>query len=1217
MTLFANTAEGGTNGATLTAGTSGGSNGDAFSVVTPGSAGAITWETAAVYHGTLGYSFQQATSTNACLVAFTDSTPATSFAARCYIYITNMPDVTVQFPIKIRSGANVALAILNMNSDGTIFLTAGTSTGSNSAVALSGTTWYRVELTGTGFNSAATAMTANVYDGDTSTVVATATLSGATTADTVGIIWFGKANGLSTVQWYVDDIACNIGTSTELGVPDIVYTLNESIGTTDIGQQIDLEIDADDAVGVTDSITSTLTAAPVVQQFGVRTEILVGSSWVDVTNVTRLADGVQIKRGRGSEWGSVSPSSLSCTLDNRDNRFAVRNPASPFYGLVGRNTQVRVSAAGVNARLIIAGTGACAKALDTSGLSVTGDLDLRLDVNLSRWDGETSSSYADLMGKWQTVTASGSTFVAADQRSYWLGVNSSACLVLQWSTNGNGTTGLHTVTSTVPVPWPWTGRKAVRAALDVDNGASGNTVTFYTSTTLAGSWTQLGDPVVAAGTTSIYDSTAPVAIGNVDEWNETPNAVYAEVYGAEIRAGATVVANPDFTAQNVGTDAFADGTGVTWSMATVDGGTLARIDNRRYRFWGEVSSWASRWNLAGTDVRLPIDGSGILRRLQQGTPPVRSVMRRSCTGRTQAPYAYWPCEDGKSATNFASVGPRINSGTWDIPPMVFSGAVPTLASYADFPCSLPLPLVKSSRWFGKIATGHLLPGGGGSFSSTGPPHVLRFLCHVPSGAITGTQSLVLMWTAISTLPYWEVLWNAGQFELRGSDGTLASVFTAGPSGADYTDKNVRVSLYLSQSGSDIAYSLNAQVVGEATETVIVSGTRTSQIIGGASELWINYYEASLGDTSLGHFIVDSFLPVAGTDSAAQITNEVNSWADEPAGHRIRRVCAQEGINFVGIGNLSRTRLMGPQRIADLSSLLSDCEAVDGGQLYEPRELFGLGYVVREAEQMRPTTVTLSHISGEADITPVEDDRLVRNSVSVTRQDGSNFSREITSGPMSTAEPPAGIGIYEDSVTLGNATDSELPDHVGWRLHVGTVNEPRYPTTACQLARPVFVNDTTLTENVTRLDMGHVVTITNLPAWLPPGDIVQVVQGVEETLTDATWTISVNTVPESPYHTGVYETARYSSEGSVVGTYCGPTDTTLQVLTAHVIKWSHGDGDFDIFVGGERMTVTAIVDTFPPPFNSQEFTVTRGVNGVARAHEYGEDVELYQPAYWSL
>src|SRR5690606_29543555 len=121
--------------------------------------------------------------------------------------------------------------------------------------------------------------------------------------------------------------------------------------------------------------------------------------------------------------------------------------------------------------------------------------------------------------------------------------------------------------------------RAVRVTLDVDNGAGGYTVTFYTADTIAGPWTQLGDPTVTTGgTTSVFDSTAPVEVGSVDDI--AGDAIPGKYIAFELRDGidGTLVASPDFSAQAPGTTSFDDAQGNTWTV-----GAGAAIDDRRYR----------------------------------------------------------------------------------------------------------------------------------------------------------------------------------------------------------------------------------------------------------------------------------------------------------------------------------------------------------------------------------------------------------------------------------------------------------------------------------------------------------------------------------------------------------------------------------------------------------------------------------------------------------
>ncbi|MFD0800028.1 hypothetical protein ACFQZU_01675, partial [Streptomonospora algeriensis] len=74
----------------------------------------------------------------------------------------------------------------------------------------------------------------------------------------------------------------------------------------------------------------------------ITTEIQLDGQWVDISGDVRDSDAVAIKRGRSDEAGTADPSKLSLKLNNRDGKYSPRNPYSPYYGQLRRNTPIRV-----------------------------------------------------------------------------------------------------------------------------------------------------------------------------------------------------------------------------------------------------------------------------------------------------------------------------------------------------------------------------------------------------------------------------------------------------------------------------------------------------------------------------------------------------------------------------------------------------------------------------------------------------------------------------------------------------------------------------------------------------------------------------------------------------------------------------------------------------------------------------------------------------------
>lgn len=192
-----------------------------------------------------------------------------------------------------------------------------------------------------------------------------------------------------------------------------------------------------------------------------------------------------------------------------------------------------------------------ARTPDAASLDITGDLDVRAHVALDDW---TPAAMNTMVSKFTTT---------GNQRSWRFMVFTTGALRVVWSADGTGT--VFTATSTV-APVIADGEDLwVRFTLDVDNGAAGRTITFYTSTDGV-TWTVLGAPVVQAGVTSIFSGTAAVNIGA--HTSGTAEMMSGKVFYAEIRngIGGTVVANPDFTAQGPGQTTFFDSTGKEWTV---------------------------------------------------------------------------------------------------------------------------------------------------------------------------------------------------------------------------------------------------------------------------------------------------------------------------------------------------------------------------------------------------------------------------------------------------------------------------------------------------------------------------------------------------------------------------------------------------------------------------------------------------------------------------
>lgn len=142
--------------------------------------------------------------------------------------------------------------------------------------------------------------------------------------------------------------------------------------------------------------------------------------------------------------------------------------------------------------------------------SVATDIDIRMKLNATSW---TAGGDRTLCVKYDSV--------GGNQRGFLFLLKASGALSFRWSTDGTSANMVTEKVSTASVPFTAGMTGWVRVTLDVDNGATGNDLKFYTSTDGV-TWTQLGTTVTTAGVTNIFASTYPYQVGAFGASNLNP-----------------------------------------------------------------------------------------------------------------------------------------------------------------------------------------------------------------------------------------------------------------------------------------------------------------------------------------------------------------------------------------------------------------------------------------------------------------------------------------------------------------------------------------------------------------------------------------------------------------------------------------------------------------------------------------------------------------------
>ncbi|MDX3550988.1 hypothetical protein PV729_04245 [Streptomyces europaeiscabiei] len=828
----------------------------------------------------------------------------------------------------------------------------------------------------------------------------------------------------------------------------------------------------------------------------IRTELWLNRIWTDISADVYQRDTKRITRGRRDQGSVTDPARLTLTLNNAAGKYQPRNPMSPLYGQIGRNTRVRLSVPATDTFLQLEGDpDGYASTPDTAALDITGDLDVRADV-APNWYGPDNQV---LIGKWE---------ITGNQRS-WLLTVQDGIVWLRISSDGTSA-GVWTHGQYLPV---LPERAVLRVTLDVNNGAGGHDVVFYWAESMSGPWTQIGLKTVGPAATSVFSSTAPLRVGLHEARASGPDRLpfVGRGYRFEVRngIGGTLVASPDFTAQAAGATSFADSAGRTW---TLNGG--AEIRDREDRFVGEISEWPAQWTPDESDVFASVTASGILRRLGQGKKPLDSTLRRRIP--SGDPIAYWPLEEGADATRGYSPVPGVQ-------PASLSGV--EWASWNTLPSSSALPRLTATAALNAPVPESMTPGEWHTefvytADDKAPPAAGPYAELI---SVNSPDGLIRRWTV-------SMRDGAARLEGFNSVGT-ALVNRTIDVGADVFHGWVRLRLYAVDTvpGSLFEYGLFWEDVGGTAGGISGGFAGTCGKLSSLTATW----GALTDGWGIGHLTV---LSEAGS---TLLEGSDNAYSGEPAWDRLRRLSQEESVPMERLPGALETERVGPQRPEKLIDLFQNVAAADGGWLLENPRRVGLSYRDRSRSYAQDPVLTLSYnAAGLApDLNPVDDDSAVRNDVTVTRDGGSSGRAYLAEGALSVQAPPDGIGVYDEEVTLSLSDDTQAEPIAYWLLHLGTFDGARYPSVTITLHKP---GADVLVPQVLKLREGDKIRLTDLPLWLSPDDVDLIVEGISEELELYRWTITLNCSPGGPWNVATVSTVHegFESEAASISLAAG-------------------------------------------------------------------------------
>lgn len=870
--------------------------------------------------------------------------------------------------------------------------------------------------------------------------------------------------------------------------------------------------------------------------------------WTDITSDVRVAQGIVIEEGIPDEANQADPGTCGLTLDNRSGNYSPRNPLGLYWGELVRNTPLRIRLQrGVDTftRTVAAGSW---------GTSETG----------IAWSGVGSAFSVNGSQGLIALPAANSTAVTtavgAGAWDFDLAVTISVNVI---PTGGDWINNINFRRS----------GNANTYSLQIDFTPAG-ALNLFLSRTIASAATTLSS--AGAGLTPVANTGYKVrvkadgAFVGAKLWLAAGSEPAAWTVQSSAEGGFTL----DNTA--LGTNIQFQSSRLTGNVATTVG-TWDDLTIVTYLFIGTVPEWPVRWDKTGNDSTVPLKATGVLRRLQQGTNPLKSPLYAYLDQFT--PAALYTLEDESGAATAASQTPGVapayifstNPSGWNDPPAL-GGTSGQYTVAVDTTISGVLP--------------RMTPSGGWSY---------LFAFYMP--VLPAVDALMFRVQGSGTVTSWDV---------RASSSFGGIIFIVGTTSDGTVVVNVSITFVPGRWNiaqveiQQVTTTVTGRIVCYDLQTGGVTGSTSAPVTGtiGSPNSWALYGSTGFQDGAAGPVV---FYPRMSPVSTANLVAAGRGFAGETADVRLARVFAEQGVRLdLLAGTASR---LGAQTADTLLGVAAEATDTDLGLLTEFHG--GLRYRPRGRRYNQNARLVLDFAQGHIAEAPepTDDDQRLRNDVTVTRKDGSS-ARAFDAGSIALH------GKYDTSGQINPYADADLLSQAAFRLYLGTWDDLRWPLIELNLA-----GNPSLIERAISVDPGALVTVSNPPANLPVGTLQLLVEAVKHTLKPFRWDTELTCSSYQPWRIMDTITANVRNRIDVVGSTLtagvNSSALTLSVTNAGTI-WSSAAVPFDINLNGETMTVTAITGT-----SSQTFTVTRGVNGIAKAHLAGEPIHLDAIMYVAL
>jgi hypothetical protein len=582
-----------------------------------------------------------------------------------------------------------------------------------------------------------------------------------------------------------------------------------------------------------------------------------------------------------------------------------------------------------------------------------------------------------------------------------------------------------------------------------------------------------------------------------------------------------------------------------------------------------LSDLPQEWSAGGFDLRVPVKALGVLARLESADP-LESYARRATLGNFDPPVAYWPLEDGRDSTRYASAVAGQPDGT-----TLFEM---NLAADSDFGGSKPLPQL--------TATGYHMFTIAPYERTTPEAWAVQMAVRIPERPVSTIEFGMAVISETSTVRRWvfeitnatpSVLYlrgyNAAGAEVLGDPGLLFDSIGNSFDREPFGDQ-MALEIRAMQNGADIDWQ--ATYWHQAGNGAVSLGTVAGATLGPVG-LMVTGGGGGLDGHTVAHYAAFALSTPNGFSSAAAVANGGDG---EQATVRFNVQASYGGV-WAEFANPAGDP-MGFVPTDTLVGILRECPTFDGGLMFERAN----GRLM-----FRPLVTLLNQtpawsVSYQGQVKSLEPVAAIRdyiNRVTVDRVNGSAATADGV-GPLAPVRRP----VRSRPVTVNAQSDLNLKYHAQWAAAVGSCPDDRYT-----LGLQLHAGAAGKLAAWLATDVGDRVQVTDPPEWIPE-TIDQYVRGWSERINRIEYEATVRLMPYRPYRAFVVESTdgnlgkadtsgcrllaavTSSATSAIVGTYGRPA-----YKTGHAAKWSTTSLPYDLALRDvERVRCTAVTNNAP-------------------------------------